>query len=78
MNDSFKDQIHGRLEQLYKQLSVKELVPFNAMQYLLSGGLSYRCLVPNWSFSFIRSIDQCMSSMKGLFPISMIACIEKA
>ena len=47
-----------RLGRLFPELAVRSIGPIVPLGYLLSGGVSMRALVPDFSFAALRSLEQ--------------------
>jgi SAM-dependent methyltransferase len=47
-----------RFEQRFPALAVRAVTPLMPIRYLLSGGVSMRALVPNWSYEPLRIAEQ--------------------
>lgn len=45
-------------ERQFPELKITEISPIMPMTYLLSGGISWRCSAPSWSYKFIRTIER--------------------
>jgi SAM-dependent methyltransferase len=54
----------------WRVASIEPVMPF---RYLLSGGVSLRCLVPNWTFGFWRALERGMT--RWMRPWGMFARI---
>lgn len=66
-----------RLNELYpewKVLSIRETMPF---RYLLSGGVSMRSLMPGWSFSVWKGIENALWPMRRSLAMFALVTVEK-
>jgi SAM-dependent methyltransferase len=46
-----------RFEREFPEWQIYQIQPFMPFRYLLSGGVSWRSFVPNWSFSLWRTVE---------------------
>jgi len=57
----------------YPEWIIENCTPIMPFRYLLSGGVSKRCLVPYWSYSFWKNLEKIFSSQfKSLSMFAMI------
>lgn len=47
----------GQFEQEFPELQIHAIKPFMPFRYLLSGGVSWRSLMPGWSFALWRKVE---------------------
>ncbi len=66
-----------RFERLFPNLRVKSLRYHTVLRYLLSGGVSWPALMPTFTYSFFRTIDNLLSRATWTFPIFQTIVIEK-
>lgn len=64
-------------EKEFPDLKVTYLKPHTPIRYLLSGGVSMKSLVPDFSFGFFRSFEKILSPITGLFSMFVTIKIEK-
>lgn len=58
-------------------LELKVLKPHTPLRYLLSGGVSMRSLVPQWSFGLVRATELLLSPLNKWFSMFVTIVIEK-
>ncbi len=64
-------------EEIFPNLSIKTIKYHTPFIYLVSGGVSFRQLLPNISFSFIKLVDQWSSKITSQLSMFMTIIIEK-
>ena len=47
-----------KFEKLFPRLKIKKVTPHTPIQYLISGGLSYKQLLPSWMYPVIKGIEK--------------------
>jgi len=52
-----------RFEREFPELRVSTIRPMMPFRYLLSGGFSFRPIVPSWSFPFFRAVDRSLAKL---------------
>jgi len=52
-----------RFEREFPELRVSTIRPMMPFRYLLSGGFSFRPIVPSWSFPFFRAVDRALAKL---------------
>lgn len=63
-----------RFENLFPQLKIKKMIPHTPLRYLLSGGLTYKQLAPNWSYPVVNAVEKVLTPFNSL--IGMFYKIE--
>ena len=63
-----------QFEKEFPGLKIEKIKYHTPMRYLISGGVSMRTLVPNWSFGFFRLVENLLSPVSKYF--SMFMTIE--
>ncbi len=64
----FRDR--KKFEELFPNLKIRKIIPHSPIRYLVSGGLSYRQLLPSWTYPIIKGIEDLASSLSkytGMF-----------
>lgn len=64
----------AKLQHEFPNLHIEKIKPFMPLRYLLSGGVSMRCLVPNSTFGFWKTFESATSSVADL--VGMFALIK--
>lgn len=64
-------------EKKFPNLKIKHISYHSPLKYLLSGGVSYRQLVPDFSYAMIDGIEKLITKMSKQFSMFMNICIEK-
>jgi SAM-dependent methyltransferase len=67
------DRDRSKFEQLFPEWHIRKILPMTPFVYLLSGGVSMRSLMPGWTFSFWRRVEELMGSWMD--QLAMFACI---
>jgi SAM-dependent methyltransferase len=62
---------HPGLELVHKE------VLNNYFSYLISGGINFRQLLPDWAFGAVRLVERMTSPMRGFFGIHQVVVIRK-
>ena len=63
-----------RFHQQFPDLHIEELRPIMPIRYLLSGGVSARALVPDWSAGLLQTLERaCQPGMRSLAMFAHIA-----
>lgn len=65
------------LEESFPELSVKTIKYHTPFTYLVSGGVSFRQLLPDISYSFIKLVDQWSSKITSQLSMFMTIIVEK-
>jgi SAM-dependent methyltransferase len=66
-----------RFEREFPQWQIYKIQPFMPFRYLLSGGVSQRSLMPNWSFPLWRTIENFLQPwMRHLAMFALVALIK--
>lgn len=55
----------------FPELEIREVRPIMPIRYLLSGGVSMRALLPNWSFGLVRALER--ASQPAMSSLAMFA-----
>lgn len=66
-----------RFEREFPQLVVRKFVPHTPLRYVLSGGLSFRQLVPSWSYNAVRLIESCSAPLHGVLGMFYFIDVER-
>lgn len=59
-----------KFEMLFPHLRIRRIIPHTPMRYLVSGGVSYRQLLPSWVYPIIKGIEDLASPLSkytGMF-----------
>ncbi|MCB0517166.1 MAG: class I SAM-dependent methyltransferase [Chitinophagales bacterium] len=64
-------------QQKYPQLKLVKHKLHTPSRYLLSGGLSYKALVPYWSFGFFTFVEKMTSPLNPLWAMFQLIIVEK-
>ncbi len=64
-------------EERYPNLSIVRISPHTCFTYGLSGGLSYRCLVPRFLESAVWSFERALKPLYRLLAMNMTVVLEK-
>jgi SAM-dependent methyltransferase len=63
-----------RFRDRFPELEIQQLQPIMPIRYLLSGGVSMRALLPNWSFGLVKLVEQaCRPVMRSLAMFAHVA-----
>lgn len=72
------DRDRLRFESYFPQWQIKTIQPMMPFRYLFSGGVSYRNLMPAWSYSFWKKLeDKLEFSMKRIGMFAKIVLVKK-
>ena len=52
-----------KFEQKFSHLKIHKIKYHTPLRYLLSGGVSMKCIIPSWSFIFFRGLDRLLSTL---------------
>ena len=64
-------------EREFPEWQIYQIQPFMPFRYLLAGGVSWRSLVPNWSFSLWRTVENLLQPwMRHLAMFAFVALIK--
>ncbi|NUM31986.1 MAG: class I SAM-dependent methyltransferase [Bacteroidetes bacterium] len=66
-----------KFEEKFKDLKIKVLKPHTPLRYLLSGGVSMKSLVPDFSFGLFSAIEKILSPFAAMFSMFATIIIEK-
>jgi len=66
-----------KFEKLYPSLKIRTIAPCNPLLYILSGGLTYRQLLPDFMFSFVAFIDRVLPRLSKEISMFQRIVIEK-
>jgi len=66
-----------RFAKEFPGLRIEKISRHTPLRYLLSGGVSFRSLVPSWSFGFFRAIDKILAGISGQFSMFMTVVVVK-
>ena len=71
--------IRDRLEfnRLYPELTIEQITFNTPLRYLLSGGVSFKPLVPDFSYLFFRGLDKFLVHISNQFAMFMTIKIKK-
>jgi SAM-dependent methyltransferase len=61
----------------FSNLGIEQITYHTPLRYLLSGGVSFKALVPNFSFPFFRKIDNFLVSLSNQLSMFMTIKIKK-
>ena len=64
----FRDR--KKFEELFPNLKIRKIIPHTPIQYLVSGGVSYRQLLPGWTYPIVKAIEDLVSPLSkytGMF-----------
>lgn len=61
----------------FPRLKIEEIRYHTPLRYMLSGGVSYRQLMPSFSFRFFTRVDRILSAISPRFSMFMTVCIRK-
>jgi SAM-dependent methyltransferase len=61
-----------RFDSIYPEFQIRSIRCHSPISYLLSGGVSMKCLVPNWSYSALSAFEKVFSSRR----FNMFATLE--
>lgn len=64
-------------ERKYPNLRIKKVTPHTPLRYLLSGGVSMKTLVPQFSFGLFKNLELLLRPLKGIFSMFVVIVIEK-
>jgi SAM-dependent methyltransferase len=65
------DRDRGYFSERFPELEIQELRPIMPIRYLLSGGVSMRALLPDWSFGMVRAAER--ASQPAMRSLAMFA-----
>ena len=68
---------HERFKSDYPQLQVLSIQKHTALRYLLSGGVSMKQLVPNWSFGLLKGLERFVRRIFPGFALFQFMVIQK-
>ena len=64
-------------QQLFPELVIEEITFHTPLRYLLSGGVSFRQVVPDWSFGFFKKTDRLLTAISSQLSMFMTIKILK-
>ena len=64
----------AKFRSLYPDFEIKKITYHTPLRYLISGGVSMRALVPNWSYGFFTFLETLMSPLSRM--LGMFVTIE--
>lgn len=67
----------NKLFKRFPKLKIVQLKKHTALRYLLSGGVSMKQLVPNWSFTTLRTFEKVVKAIVPGFAMFQYIVIEK-
>jgi len=68
----------AKFAEMFPQFEIVHQKPLkNYLRYLLSGGLNFNQLLPNWCFSLLRGIERLLTPIEGLFALHHVILIRK-
>ncbi len=67
----------AKFEKLYPELKIKKIDKINFFYYLLSGGLSYRNVIPSFLGRLIFIIEKILKPLSSFLAMHMVVEIEK-
>lgn len=70
-----RDRNH--FEKNFPALTIEKIKYHTPVRYLLSGGVSYKTLVPGFSFSFFTAIDRLLCKISNNFSMFMTIKVQK-
>lgn len=59
-----------KFKKLFPNLRIRKIIPHSPIRYLVSGGLSYRQLLPSWTYPIVKGIEDLASPLSkytGMF-----------
>jgi hypothetical protein len=65
-------------EEKFPRLRIRSIQPHTVTCYVLSGGLSWRPLVPAFTFPFFNGLDNLLSKFPKIFPTHQTVILEKS
>jgi SAM-dependent methyltransferase len=66
-------------QQRFPRLSVVHARPLgNSIRYVISGGLNFRSLAPNWAMPPLRWLERCLSPCRHLFALHHVVVLRKS
>ncbi len=66
-----------KFEKLFPSLKIKKIIPHTPIRYIVSGGLSYRQLLPSWMYPVIKNIEKMATPFSRYIGMSYTIEIEK-
>jgi len=67
----------GRFEKEFPNLRIEKISFHTPLRYLLSGGVSFRSLLPSWSFGIFKYLDKLLAGISGQFSMFMSVVVVK-
>lgn len=68
----------AQFEEEFPALRIRTLKPHTPFIYILSGGLSYRQMLPSFSYDLIKAVERLLYPLNGLIGTLLTIEIEKA
>lgn len=62
---------------LFPGLQIESITYHTPFRYLLSGGVSFRSLVPSWAYGFFKGIDKTLAGLSKQFSMFMTIKLKK-
>lgn len=66
-----------KFEKLFPKLKIIKIIPHTPLRYLVSGGVSYRQLLPSWMYSVVKNIENLATSFHKYIGMFYTIEIEK-
>lgn len=66
-----------KFEKKFPQLKIIRITPHTPLLYLLSGGLTMRALVPDFTYKFFKVIEFCLKPISNYFSMFCTIMLEK-
>lgn len=66
-----------RFQGEFPELGIRSIRPMMPFRYLLSGGVSMRCLIPVWSYGLFRGLEQALAPWMDHLAMFALICLER-
>ncbi len=66
-----------KFEKLFPRLKIRKIIPHTPIRYLVSGGVSYRQLLPSWMYPVVKSIEELTTPLRKYIGMFYTIEIEK-
>ena len=66
-----------KFQKLFPRLTIRNIIPHTPIQYLVSGGVSYRQLLPSWTYPFVKGIEDLATPLSRYIGMFYTIEIEK-
>ncbi len=66
-----------RFEMLFPHLKIRKIISHTPMRYLVSGGMSYRQLLPSWTYKIVKNLEELASPLSKFIGMFYTIEIEK-